>query len=515
MQESGVSKTPGCKSKARPMPKGATLVRFSVLGRFLCLSFQGQLQHDDILSMCRGAPGCSGLSDCYILYFCAITQCVDFHIHPRHVTAYGRPCRHGLRRGLRRFPYSSKTFWLCAQIGRGAAMAGSCDKEGEEEEEEQAFLQDCGLLDLGCEHWDRRSSSEDDLDLAPDSPASRSSSEGDLVLGASRCSSKGDLILTGSGAGLHLEVEAEAPCPKAANGWVPGWNCGPKLLRKQDWHTQAFVLVVNVYLALQRLPREVLQSLTSHMDSGGRGPSLALKAASGLLRLSATSIWRAFAETRGNNWELAESHHQHCDAEAEDSSLDSAALLSRLTRVALGVRDDHGSAMDYQKWLCRLETEGVSIGDKYHSMLHFRDCIFLSARTLQCLDEDDRRRPLGGLGISSNFALLFDGVPMGGVCAHGRHGTVQVICLNSVSPHTGRLHAWLATWVVQDAGHSGQATAEAMYVMEAGIPLNLSGSTALPDHFQDPSEIPTAFMYHSINACREFGRQPSANDVSC
>ena len=88
---------------------------------------------------------------------------------------------------------------------------------------------------------------------------------------------------------------------------------------------------------------------------------------------------------------------------------------------------------------------------------------FLSARTLQCLDEDDRRRPLGGLGISSNFAVLFDGVPMGGACANGRHGTVQVICFNAVSPHTGRLHAWFATSIVQSAGHSGQATAEAMY----------------------------------------------------
>jgi hypothetical protein len=96
------------------------------------------------------------------------------------------------------------------------------------------------------------------------------------------------------------------------------------------------------------------------------------------------------------------------------------------------------------------------------------------------LDEDDRRRPLGGLGISSNFALLFDGVPMGGVSAYGRHGTVQVICLNAVSPHTGRLHAWLATWIVQSAGHSGQATAEAMYLFGPGIPLNGSVRLIFP-----------------------------------
>jgi hypothetical protein len=384
------------------------------------------------------------VADCAVTAF--VAACVDFHI------------------------------WLCAQTERDAAMAGSCD---EEEEEEQAFLQECGLLDLGCELWDRRSSSEDDLDLGSDKPASRSSSEGDLVLEASGSLAESAIHSpAGSDAGLHLELEAEAPRPKAANGWMPGWSCGPEFLHSRDWHSQAFVLVVNVYLALQRLPREVLQILTSCMDSGGRGPSLALRAASGLLRLSATSIWRAFNATRSNNWEFAESHHQHCDA--EDNSLDSAALLRRLTRVALGVRDSHGTSVDYQKWLSRLETEGVPIGHKYHSRHHYVDCIFLSARTLQCLDEDDRRRPLGGLGISSNFALLFDGVPMGGVSAYGRHGTVQVICLNAVSPHTGRLHAWLATWIVQSAGHSGQATAEAMYLFGPGIPLNGSVRLIFP-----------------------------------
>ena len=53
---------------------------------------------------------------------------------------------------LRRFPNSSRLSFLCAQTGCVAAMAGSCDKE---EEEEQAFLEECGLLDLSCEHWDK------------------------------------------------------------------------------------------------------------------------------------------------------------------------------------------------------------------------------------------------------------------------------------------------------------------------------------------------------------------------
>ena len=247
-------------------------------------------------------------------------------------------------------------------------MAGSCGKE-EEDEEWHALLQECNLLGRGCEIWDRRSDSEDDLDLGSDGSASRSSSEGDLVLGASGNIAESAIDSTiGSDAEPHLELVAEAPLPKAANGWMPGWSCGPELTRLHNWHTQAFVLVANVYLALQRVPRDVLQALTSAMDSGGRGPSLALKGASGLLRLSATSVWRAVTRTRKNNWQPAESHHQQ--RAAEDDSLDSGALLRRLTRVALGVRDSHGTSVDYQKWLARLETEGVPIGDKYHSRHH-------------------------------------------------------------------------------------------------------------------------------------------------
>ena len=338
-------------------------------------------------------------------------------------------------------------------------MAG-CDKDEEEEDEEQqAFLDEFGLPHLSYEeHWDKRSSSESSLNLGPDDSASCSSSEGDLVLEASNSCMHAE---SPAGSDAILDLESEAPRPEAANGWLPGWNCGPNLLRTANWHDQARVLVVNVYLALQRLPQHALKTLTTCMDSGTKGPSLSLHAASGLLRLSATSIWRTFNATRENDWEFADDINSSASP-AEDGSLTSSALLIRLTRVALGVRDSSGSSLDYPKWLARLETEGVPIGDKYHTWHHYADCIYLAARTVQCLHEDDRRCPLGGLGISSNFAVLFDGVPMGGVSAYGRHGTVQVVCFNAVSPHTGRLHAWLATSIVQGKGHGGKATAEAM-----------------------------------------------------
>jgi len=65
----------------------------------------------------------------------------------------------------------------------------------------------------------------------------------------------------------------------------------------------------------------------------------------------------------------------------------------------------------------------------------------------------DRR--LGGLGIPSDFAVLADGVPVGGVSLYGWHGSVQVICTISVAPSTGRMHPRFVAWAVGCYGHKG------------------------------------------------------------
>ena len=158
------------------------------------------------------------------------------------------------------------------------------------------------------------------------------------------------------------------------------------------------------------------------MDGFAKGPSLALSAAAGLLRLSASAIYRTEQRVRDNNWTVTGGVDSATSQEERDDTLGTVALLKRLTRVALGVRASHGSSVEYQHWLARLQAEGLDIGAKYHTRHHYADTIFLSARAMQCLDEDDRCHILGGLGIPSNFAVLFDGVPLGGVSAHGRHG---------------------------------------------------------------------------------------------
>ncbi len=231
------------------------------------------------------------------------------------------------------------------------------------------------------------------------------------------------------------------------------------------------MLVTNVTLSLRRLPQHILQAMTDAWGPALTGPSLHLRAASGALRLGASSIWRAMKSLRDRDWRPASG--LALDPEVAEGE-DEGQILRRLTRVALGVRDSHAAQADYQQWLCRLEMEGVPIGQKYHTPQHFADTIFLAARTMQCHDEDDRRCALSGLGIPSRFAMLFDGVPLGGTSLHGRHGTVEVVNFSGVSPHTGRLHAWLAAHLVLASGHGGRETAASVMGELRAAPLSMT-----------------------------------------
>ena len=258
------------------------------------------------------------------------------------------------------------------------------------------------------------------------------------------------------------------------DGWIPGRNAGSSLRLTQSWTPAVITLVVNVVLSLMRLPRDLVRSVAAAMKPGPLNARIA-DVASGLLGLTASSIWKVFSEVRARCWQFNRLPEGQVTISSEEPIWsENQVMLRRLTRVALGARKSHGGEAEYVEWLSRFQMEGVAIGDKYHTREHYRDVIFLAARTVQCLDEEDRRRPLGGLGISSNFAVLVDGVPLGTMSLHGRHGSVEVICFHGVSPETGFLHAWLATWAVADAGHGGRAMADKVLATMQAAPLFLT-----------------------------------------
>ena len=145
-----------------------------------------------------------------------------------------------------------------------------------------------------------------------------------------------------------------------------------------------------------------------------------------------------------------------------------------LVRASLSVHSSPNLVSAYQSLLARLSAEGVDVGENYHSREFLTDVVFLSARCLQAYNADDLQKALPGTGIRPDFALLFDGVPVGGISLHGRHGSVHVICLCFCSPYTLKLHARLITWFVSDQGHGGDALATNTLAALARPPISLS-----------------------------------------
>jgi len=167
------------------------------------------------------------------------------------------------------------------RLFRAAFQSQAMELEAESSdamELEPESSQECDFLDLGCEHWDSKSGSEDDLDLASDGPASRSSSEADLVLEASGNPAESAIHSpTGSAAGLHLELDAEAPPAVAANGRTPRFGhchgAAVRLSKAEVCFRWAFCLVaVLEKICGTRVLRERLegsQRFSSHFSGLG------------------------------------------------------------------------------------------------------------------------------------------------------------------------------------------------------------------------------------------------------
>jgi hypothetical protein len=131
-----------------------------------------------------------------------------------------------------------------------------------------------------------------------------------------------------------------------------------------------------------------------------------------------------------------------------------------LVRAALSSGDDGRNAFTTQ--VARLALTSVRVGDRYPGPHFAQKAFCLAARCVQRMDVADLRTSLLGFGVRSSIASLMDGVPVAGMSAYERQGSIIVICCNSVSHREGRLHPRMLTWAVPDAGHGGQATASAV-----------------------------------------------------
>ena len=266
-----------------------------------------------------------------------------------------------------------------------------------------------------------------------------------------------------------------------AGGWSPGQNAGSWVGRTSPLTEQGQVLVANVYLKTKRLASDVLAALAQAV--GRRGTeSRPLRVASALLGISRVMVSRCVQILRQREWVpravasaegkvTALPAHLQGDAQSDDAQL---RVLRTLVRAALSLGDD--GYISYTRSVARMALAGVEVGNRYHGRHFAKEAVFLAARCVQVLHARSLRAPLPGLGISSSLALLMDGVPVGGVSLYGRHGSVIVLCVNSVSSEDGRLRPHMISWVLPTGGHGGEAVASSVLAALAATPAGLDGA---------------------------------------
>jgi hypothetical protein len=266
---------------------------------------------------------------------------------------------------------------------------------------------------LGDEPSDFRDSSQgptlkSSLDLSSESQGEPSDCETGLVLEDCPCSGEGD---TGQFWDQSLAVSE----------WLPKGHTLPEV---------AQVLVANVYWNVRKLKPAALKDM-ANMFGVAHPPNSHipwnLQVVAGLLGISPWRVQSCIEDLKKNRWrprpvrEVAPKAPRVPKTTGRSKELDKKTLRT-LTRAALAVRSSHGSSNDFLRHICRLEAEGVQVGQKLHTRHFYKDVEFLGARCLQRYDAEDISRRLPGLGIPTDFAILMDGVPLGGINLHGRHG---------------------------------------------------------------------------------------------
>ena len=279
-----------------------------------------------------------------------------------------------------------------------------------------------------------------------------------------------------------------------AKGWVPGQGVGEYIGRLAPPDAQCQVLIANLVCVLRLLPKFALQNLAQALEVRSRDGVFGV--AGKLLCLDVSRIRRLMAALEESKWVPGEAKAASALGATALGSDEASALgatavgasalgakanaatgrgvLETLTRAALSTVATKPSQKQFAKHLARLALEGVDVGDKQHTGHFLREAVFLSGRWVQAWEADELDTPLAGLGKPSNFAVLMDGVPIGGVAAHGRHGSTTVICICSVSPWTHRLRSRFVTHAVMAQGHQGDQVADGVLAALERQPFGLT-----------------------------------------
>ena len=226
------------------------------------------------------------------------------------------------------------------------------------------------------------------------------------------------------------------------NGWRPGSNCAGYLDRGHSAGAQAQVLIANVFHNVQRLgaaarsqiERELGPARTSH---SGRTPQThqdsRATCAGRLLGVAPSTVSNTISTLRRRGVQPGRARGRRRGA-AITSHKGAAKMV--LTREALALAVAGQPKRNFIRVVSRLAEAGVDVGGGWHNASFCEGVEHAANAQLAQLVGLNLARPLPGLGVRSDFQIIFDGGTIGKVFRTSRDPLLLIGLLAS-DPDSG------------------------------------------------------------------------------
>ena len=223
------------------------------------------------------------------------------------------------------------------------------------------------------------------------------------------------------------------------NGWRPGNNCAGYLDRGHSAGAQAQVLIANVYHNVQRLgaatrsqiERELGPARTSH--SGRTHQDSRATCAGRLLGVAPSTVSNTISNLRRRGVQPGRARGRRRGA-AITSNEGAAKMV--LTREALALAVAGQPKRNFIRVVSRLAEAGVDVGGGWHNASFCEGVEHAANAQLAQLVGLNLARPLPGLGVRSDFQIIFDGGTIGKVFRTSRDPLLLIGLLAS-DPDSG------------------------------------------------------------------------------
>ena len=234
-----------------------------------------------------------------------------------------------------------------------------------------------------------------------------------------------------------LLLDDEGPPAQAEGDWEPGVNMGKwGSTQSEGFGPDAQAMLANICLKVKRIPGKVRKHILSHVGMAGLGGSI-WQLAGALVCLSSTTIHKWFTRVKENSWALIRPRGRYKTRQIAIQT-GKGDETQNLVRLCLSSASEGRSLREYERDVARYALAGGVIGNNNYTRQFAREAQHVGATLLRLLDAEDLKMILPGIGIPSDFAVMFDGVSLD-KGMFSRHGSVLMLAGSMISPHTFHL----------------------------------------------------------------------------